>query len=79
MDSSPDGTEYEEEVFTLSFAFPEHYPFKLHNSYVSSNYQKEESSTWMSFLLIGVLSNQKVQDILEKLVSLIRSPSLIPH
>ena len=78
--AGPEGTAYEEGVFTLSFVFPDNYPFKCPDvKFVTPMYhpniKKDTGEICMDVFASSWSPTQKVKDILEKLVSLIKSPT----
>lgn len=78
--AGPEGTPYEEGVFTLSFVFPDNYPFKhpdvkFITPMYHPNIKKDTGEICMDVFASSWSPTQKVQDILDKIVSLIKSPS----
>ena len=76
----PKGSPYEEGIFKLSFAFPDNYPFKhpevkFLTPMYHPNIKKETGEICMDVFASSWSPTQKVSDILEKLSSLLVSPS----
>lgn len=78
--SGPKGCPYEGGIFTLNFDFPDNYPFKhpevkFVTPMYHPNIKKETGEVCMDVFANSWSPTQKVQDILEKLSSLLVSPS----
>ena len=76
----PEGCAYEGAVFSISFVFPDNYPFKhpdvkFITPMYHPNIKKETGEICMDVFASSWSPTQKVQDIIEKLVSMIKSPS----
>ena len=76
----PKGSAYEEGSFTLSFAFPDNYPFKCPDvKFITPMYhpnvKKDTGEICMDVFANSWSPTQKVSDIIEKLASLLVSPS----
>ena len=76
----PKGSAYEEGVFNLSFDFPDNYPFKYPDVKFTTpmyhpNIKKDTGEICMDVFANGWTPTQKVCDIIEKLYSLLTSPS----
>lgn len=78
--AGPDGTPYEDGAFVISFVFPDNYPFKhpevkFVTPMYHPNIKKDTGEICMDVFASSWSPTQKVQDILQKLVSLLRNPS----
>jgi ubiquitin-protein ligase len=78
--SGPEGCVYESGVYSISFVFPENYPFKhpdvkFITPMYHPNIKKDSGEICMDVFASSWSPTQKVKDILEKLVSMIKSPS----
>ena len=76
----PKGSPYEEGSFNLSFEFPDNYPFKCPEvKFITPMYhpnvKKETGEICMDVFANSWAPTQKVCDIIEKLASLLASPS----
>lgn len=76
----PEGCPYEGGVFDIQFVFPDNYPFKHPDAKFITpmyhpNIKKDTGEICMDVFASSWSPTQKVQDILEKLVSMIKSPS----
>ena len=76
----PKGSAYEEGTFTLSFEFPDNYPFKCPDvKFITPMYhpnvKKDTGEICMDVFANSWSPTQKVSDIIEKLASLLVSPS----
>lgn len=76
----PEGTPYEKGVFLINFKFPDNYPFKHPEvNFVTPMYhpniKKDTGEICMDVFASSWCPTQKAQDILEKLISMLRSPS----
>ena len=76
----PKGSAYEEGSFTLSFKFPDNYPFKCPDvKFITPMYhpnvKKDTGEICMDVFANSWAPTQKVSDIIEKLASLLVSPS----
>ena len=76
----PKDSAYEEGTFTLSFVFPENYPFKCPDvKFVTPMYhpnvKKDTGEICMDVFANSWVPTQKVSNIIEKLASLLTSPS----
>ena len=76
----PKGSAYEEGSFTLSFTFPDNYPFKCPDvKFITPMYhpnvKKDTGEICMDVFANSWSPTQKVSDIIEKLASLLVSPS----
>lgn len=79
--SGPEGSPYEEGVFLISFEFPENYPFKYPEvKFVTPMYhpniKKTTGEICMDVFASSWTPTQKVADIIQKLISLLKSPSI---
>ena len=73
----PKGSAYEEGTFTLSFTFPDNYPFKCPDvKFITPMYHPNVKKDTGEIIYTNSWSpTQKVSDIIEKLASLLVSPS----
>ena len=76
----PKGSSYEEGEFNLSFVFPDNYPFKCPDVKFTTpmyhpNIKKDTGEICMDVFANNWSPTQKVSDIIEKLSSLLMSPS----
>ena len=76
----PKGSAYEDGSFTLSFVFPDNYPFKCPDvKFVTPMYhpnvKKDTGEICMDVFANSWAPTQKVSDIIQKLASLLVSPS----
>ena len=76
----PKGSAYEEGLFNLSFEFPVNYPFKYPDvKFITPMYhpniKKDTGEICMDVFANSWSPTQKVSDIIEKLSSLLMSPS----
>ncbi len=76
----PAGSPYEEGKFNLSFSFPDNYPFKCPEVKFTTpmyhpNIKKDTGEICMDVFANNWSPTQKVSDIIEKLSSLLMSPS----
>ena len=75
----PDSTPYEGGIFNLQFKFPDNYPFKppevkFLTTVYHPNIKLDTGEICQDVFANGWAPTQKVQDILEKLVSMLREP-----
>ncbi|MCQ2820167.1 MAG: ubiquitin-conjugating enzyme E2 [archaeon] len=78
--AGPEGTPYAAGAFVISFVFPPNYPFKCPDvKFVTPMYhpniKKDTGEICMDVFATSWSPTQKVSDILQKLVTLLRSPS----
>ena len=78
--AGPEGTPYESGSFQISFTFPDNYPFKhpevkFITPMYHPNIKKDTGEICMDVFATSWSPTQKVSDILQKLVSLLKSPS----
>ena len=76
----PKGSAYEDGIFNLSFEFPDNYPFKCPEvKFITPMYhpniKKDTGEICMDVFANSWAPTQKVSDIIEKLASLLVSPS----
>lgn len=76
----PDGTPYEGGIFKIQIKFPDNYPFKhpdvkFATTVYHPNIKLDTGEICQDVFASGWAPTQKVQDILEKLVSMLREPS----
>ena len=76
----PNGSPFESGIYELSFEFPDNYPFKAPDvKFVTKMYhpniKQDTGEICMDVFASSWSPTQKVADILEKLVSLLASPS----
>lgn len=76
----PEGSAYEGAVYSISFVFPDNYPFKCPEvKFITPmfhpNIKKETGEICLDIFTSSWTPTQKVQDILEKLISMLQSPS----
>ena len=76
----PETTPYEGGIFKLKFAFPDNYPFKAPDvkfltPIYHPNIKNDSGEICQDIFASSWAPTQKVADILEKLVSMLRNPS----
>lgn len=76
----PSGSPYEKGKFTLAVSFPDNYPFKVPDvKFVTTMYhpniKKDTGEICMDVFANQWMPTQKVSDIIEKLASLLASPT----
>jgi ubiquitin-conjugating enzyme E2 D/E len=76
----PEATPYEGGIFKLQFKFPDNYPFKAPDvKFITTMYhpniKMETGEICQDVFASGWAPTQKVQDILEKLVSMLKEPA----
>jgi ubiquitin-protein ligase len=80
MMQGPDSTPYEGGIFRLTFKFPDNYPFKAPEvKFLTTTYHPnikfDTGEICQDVFASDWAPTQKVQDILEKIVTMLREPS----